>query len=462
MPQSGSSPFLFDLNSQSGVMSVLASIRASGLTNQEKNELRDLVFHYTKNGGDASVRISLEQKLASYQIVPVQVRVSAGATPGPALAFGSYRPVPTFKAPAVSPEPVLVAQNVLPVAPVAPVSVVAVPSVVVPPAPVPLTPPPQPVPVQVPAPAANPVAAVAQGILTTEAEYLERIRQIKTTVNSKVGNPVNLVDINNEVGREYMNALLEAMKKLSSGAVSEMGAAMGRLEKAFSAVEVAIANHVPKAPVSVPTPSPVPARVEPAVVQTSSEVTTTPTTAPITPVIDVPPPVVVPPSATEEPVLMTRPDITVPAPAVPAAPVSVSRDLPEPVMPVQAESVHDTSLVVEEKSGYEIATADTTTSTSLADKQKMLTPQDLPDAATLSTGAAGDNLFTKEIDDGLTLLLSDWTIFKKSGLFGTGPKGREHPLFKKISELQIPLILAGRFDQERPLSTIYGESFVTS
>jgi hypothetical protein len=43
-------------------------------------------------------------------------------------------------------------------------------------------------------------------------------------------------------------------------------------------------------------------------------------------------------------------------------------------------------------------------------------------------------------------LLSDWSLFKKSGIFGTGPKGREHPLFKKLAGLQVPLLLAGRFD----------------
>ena len=53
---------------------------------------------------------------------------------------------------------------------------------------------------------------------------------------------------------------------------------------------------------------------------------------------------------------------------------------------------------------------------------------------------------TREIDDGLEQLLSDWSLFKKSGLFGTGPHGREHPLFKKIAGLPIPLLLAGRFE----------------
>jgi hypothetical protein len=42
--------------------------------------------------------------------------------------------------------------------------------------------------------------------------------------------------------------------------------------------------------------------------------------------------------------------------------------------------------------------------------------------------------------------LSEWSLFKKSGLFGSGAKGREHPLFKKIAGLQIPLLLAGRFE----------------
>lgn len=37
-------------------------------------------------------------------------------------------------------------------------------------------------------------------------------------------------------------------------------------------------------------------------------------------------------------------------------------------------------------------------------------------------------------------------MFKKSGLFGTGPKGKDHPLFVKIAGLQIPLLLAGRFE----------------
>ena len=60
--------------------------------------------------------------------------------------------------------------------------------------------------------------------------------------------------------------------------------------------------------------------------------------------------------------------------------------------------------------------------------------------------APPDPLYSPEIDEGLNQLLSEWSLFKKSGLFGTGPKGREHPLFKKVAGLQIPLLLAGRFE----------------
>jgi hypothetical protein len=76
-------------------------------------------------------------------------------------------------------------------------------------------------------------------------------------------------------------------------------------------------------------------------------------------------------------------------------------------------------------------------------KAKLSTPEDLPEK---SAAAAGDPLYTDQIDNGLNQLLTDWSLFKKSGLFGTGPKGTEHPLYLKIKDLQIPLLLTGRFE----------------
>lgn len=73
---------------------------------------------------------------------------------------------------------------------------------------------------------------------------LERIGEIKRLVNSKVGNPINLIDSENNVGREYMNSLLDAMKKSSgSSPAGELDVAMARLEQAYLAVENYLVSH---------------------------------------------------------------------------------------------------------------------------------------------------------------------------------------------------------------------------
>lgn len=461
----------FDFNSQAGVAAVLAAIRQSQLTPAQKNELRDLVFLYANGGGDASVRLSLEQKLAAYQIKPLVVAKPAPVappTPEVVLPFGSSRPAPSFVAPApVAAAPIPVPT---PTPTPTPVSEPVVAPVEPKPAPVPVPPPapvvevvPTPTPIPTPAPepvvapapvAAAPVAtptpaAVAQATFTeANATYLDRIREIKSAVNSKVGNPVNLVDIDNAVGREYMNALLDAMKRLSGG-VGQIEPAMQRLETAYQAVEVAVAAHerAGAAPVVVPAPvapTPVP---EPVVVPVE------PKPAPV------PPPVVeeeVPPMLVEEVVKPALADVPLVreddtrwgagAPVVPTpAPVPAPTPMPEPVSLVQvakpveftsaAASVPETPL-----SGVPAASV-----TPVAAETRPLTPQDLP-SSKLVDGKEPDPLFTTQIDDGLEQLLSDWILFKKSGLFGTGPHGREHPLFKKMAALPIPLLLAGRFE----------------
>ena len=83
---------------------------------------------------------------------------------------------------------------------------------------------------------------------------------------------------------------------------------------------------------------------------------------------------------------------------------------------------------------------------SLAESAKPLkSVQDVPTQDSV-TNKDDDPTQSQEVNQGLDQLLSDWVLFKKSGLFGTGPKGIEHPLYKNIKELQIPLLLAGRFE----------------
>ena len=431
----------FDFNSQAGVMSLLASIRSSTLTPAQKNELRDLVFLYANGGGDVSVRIALEQKLASYNIKPVAIKVVVAPEPEVVLEFGSSRPAPSFSTPAI---PLSVITDVVPTTTSVP-QVTAI-NPITPTVPVPDTEvtaaPSQPTPVVIAAPTPTPAqpvikSAPAMPIATNvnPNSYLERIREIKSDVNSKVGNPVNLVDINNEVGREYMNALLDAMKRLSGGAAGQIDVAMQRLETAYLAVGVAVANHAKASAALVESPTPAPAPVPtltPAPLPTPLQITVPLAAAPV-----VPNPV---------PTIALEPDF------IPAPPdILTVKEVPVPSQIPVAEPYP--AIVTDGASGFD-STAVTAQSpvqasiiaNSVLSEQKIFTPQDLPLASSITTSATGDPLLTKEIDDGLEQLLSDWSLFKKSGLFGSGPKGREHPLFKKLAELQIPLLLAGRFE----------------
>lgn len=322
---------------------------------------------------------------------------------------------------------------------------------------------------------------------------LQRIREIKALVNERVGNPVNLVDIDNVVGREYMNALLEAMKKVSSGGSAH--GAMQRLEAAYRAVESTLAEreravttptdltddavtthtshtshgsedahpvqtdsatvstktHLvdhsdtpPASPTPAP-PAPSPTSMsEPQPIPSPSEQYQAPSTAPET----------TPGSPVQSPAEPQNLTDTAPPPPPPAA----SRQKPVQAVPAGAPAAAPNHLVdspigstwdtATDTYDVEQHTPTASAAPSLAQSgEKLRTPDELPDAAAIETSSqAGNPLYTKEIDQGLEQLLSEWSLFKKSGLFGTGPNGSNHPLYQKIKDLHIPLLLAGRFE----------------
>jgi hypothetical protein len=257
----------FDFETQSGVMHLLASVRASDVSPNQKNELRDLIFLYSNGGHDHSVRNNLEQKLTQFSVAALPNPKSHSHTK--AHSFGTSRPSPAFKA-----APVQVIEEPVNNAPVPPTSTPQPAAVV------------QPVvkstsvdtpntPVQAEPTAKNEEIEQPpepQNTTTLSPENsLQRVKEIKALVNEKVGNPVNLVNINNEVGREYMGALLDAMKKVNSG--SSAASAMQRLETAYTNVEAAlknqpqssqetkpvVENNAAPAPAPAPAPTPTPA-----------------------------------------------------------------------------------------------------------------------------------------------------------------------------------------------------------
>jgi len=484
MMSSSSLGDVFSFDTPEAVLRVLAAIRACDATTEQKNELRDLVLSYTNGGKDPSVQIQISQRLQNLGVTPVAAKVQ----PEPVVhEFGSSRNVPTFvpskaaqastaptpkpatsaepSAPPTPPTPPAAPAVDIPAAPVAETPPAAPATPTEPPAPAPATPaapqapvtevPPaapvqpaaapqapvtEPTPIQtVPGMEPAPVAKASSGVATPESdEALIRIREIKSLVNQKVGNPVNLVDIDNVVGREYMSALLDAMKQLNSG--SSTVPAMSRLESAYQAVEEVLKTHGAQPdtvvePVPTPAPAPAPEPTPEPALQTATE----PVPKPVTPVTPIETPVTPvesqPAPDTQEPVKQPTPEVgainsnrwansgekrainTAPTPTEPAKPA--------------AESVSGRAAPIK----------------SLNDSAAPLkTIDDVPTAASGNSSETGDPLYTKEVTNGLNQLLSDWTLFKKSGLFGTGPKGVEHPLYAKVKDLQIPLLLAGRFE----------------
>jgi hypothetical protein len=446
----------FDLNSQKGVAILLASLRASTLSSVQKNEIRDLVFSYTNGGGDASVRIALEQKLKSYNIAPVQTlpttepkKVEPPKPAAPVLPFGSSRPVPVFK---VAPGPILKNEPVqkphlsnTPVKNTAPTKPFENKKVDVG-NPIPKaasdvpknpSPDPKPKPVDVPLPEPTPAPV--------NAAYLDRIREIKSIVNTKVGNPVNLVDIDNQVGREYMSALLEAMKKLSGGIPGQLDLAMKRLEMAFVEVEKAIEVHNKTAKIDIAKPEPAPEKESenfPALANSFAENKPVQNATPLTQAENVKTqPITAIPRV--ENTTATRPEIPVSDPMkvvenIVASSV-VSVPTPPPIRPQPTPAPASNQTQAPEVSGFKAR--------SVLNEDPLAKPTDLPlTKPTENKVEITDPLYANDVSAGLDQLLSEWSIFKKSGLFGTGPKGKEHPLFKKISDLQIPLLLAGRFE----------------
>lgn len=115
-----------------------------------------------------------------------------------------------------------------------------------------------PTPTAPPAPAtphaASPDATTAA--LKTPEEHKVRIAEIKRLVNSQFGNPITLIDQGNPIGREYMHALLAAMKATGGGGT--ITTAMEKLEAAYttlleSGAAVATATQTP--PASAPAPA---------------------------------------------------------------------------------------------------------------------------------------------------------------------------------------------------------------
>ncbi len=495
---------VFDVSTEMGVLQLLRHIHNSILSPEQKNEIRDLLFSYKNtNNIDIQKLTSLVKEIditvvnGSGEVLPdsdIQsddIASSQSTVTADKSVLGISRPVPTFAkvsgAPTASQK-----EDFIPVSPHTQPPITSVE--------VPVTKseqatqdtPPSVQDTQVPqqntststtvsteqkhASIAEDTDAVtptqqsqSESSASTSVPPLERIKEIKKEVNALVGNPVNLIDVHNEIGREYMNALLDAMKKNNGGAPEELQEAMLRLENAYTEVKKVIACTADQTlPASAPdeqstqeksqsptpvesdnqtkqsNPEPVLHKEELAPNSVSNPVTATASTDQESGFASVHQTHI----ATKEDVSS---DTSAPTTSVPSQVSSV-------ISSSKASAVSDTSKISPMSDASKEEVSDTNTMMSvakqkqikdlmLAKKQEAATTQQQRKEAEI---ASMDPLMTPEVTDGLKQLLSEWSLFKSSGLFGTGPSGIDHPLYKQLSKLNMTAIVAGRFEGASP------------
>lgn len=436
----GLAPVDIFVNEES-ILRALSFVRHSAITLEKKDQLRDLFLSYT--GSAENERETVKTKIL--EIIGTHPELSS-LVPTKAVAIdkiGNTRPTPTFAVPAVVAKQEVIAET--------------------PKIEVPAPPPPAPTPVPpLAAPVTPPPAPAAP--VSTNAKV--RIDTIKRDINGKVGNPVNLIDKNEAVGREYMAALLDAMKRSSKGDND-----LARLETAYQAALEVISSPNTSAPAS---------KVE-------VKIETPPTV-----VVPEPEPVVVAPTPVAEPKINTetriglyhRPSDEVdrveeaPEPSLAAklykkvkvsseVPVTTEPDLgPLKIPEEETEEIPTPKIIKEEKpvvpkasppapKPIEKSEPNETKLRPLNEVGKALPEQISKIKAEAKAREEASNkpitdLKAPEIEQGLRQLLAEWPLFKSSGLFRRQPSGIENPLYRQLAPLPMASVIAGRFEGVTP------------
>ena len=339
----------------------------------------------------------------------------------------------------------------------------------------------------------------------TLEEYKARIAEIKRSVHDRIGNPATLIDTHNDIGKKYMGALLTALKATSPGSDVGIQTAMTALEEAYQRL---ITHPTDTQTPSVEAhheaenfDATVAATPSPLVRDVPRETTSVDETAGEDNRIDQPDVIEpIPPVPSPASILKAFETDTDELDAITDVPPEYRDEISNTHHVEQAlhDAMEKTSLSTPHTIGSEIhdifdsleetATAMThTPSTSRtpqdiintlnnASPEKIL-PQVEPKAYAqpLSTpplestpsqpayvvpinttiplpqknikGVSQAELASPEVTSALHGLLQEWPLFSGSGIFGIGPNGHEHPLFKKLSSLSMGEVLSGRWEK---------------
>lgn len=479
---------------EAALIKALSLVRQAPLPSSAKDAIRDLFLNYVGTGDERereALKAAITAELAKYPplaaLLPQKATEAASIEPAAAgndRPIGRTRPAPSFAA--ISPKATAAVPPPTPT-PASPEAIpdIPPPEMATPPAtPEPTPPvapveetPPAPVAEAVPTPAAPtpPVAAEAPTPAYTSGRG--RIDEIKRDINSRVGNPVNLITADETIGREYMSALLDAMKQTASGGGVEK---LTRLEPAYrAALQLIESKGLGKKDTNqtmTATPAATPPAPEP-IAPTPPPAESTPAPAPLAAAV-IPEPVLPPPIPSAAP---TTPAVTTGLYHQPVDGVDASQAIPDRKPRLGLASLTSKLFKADE---HEPASTETPAPASQAASEravrKVSVRTDVPAAAAsdaklqpLQATAAAlpekmaalkaeanrrdeaakrpiTNLDDPQIDAGLRQLLSEWTLFKRSGFLGTGPAGIDHPLYKQLAPLPMAAVISGRFEGSTP------------
>ncbi len=333
----------------------------------------------------------------------------------------------------------------------------------------------KPIEVAVPQAEVTPSPITERPPMKTVEEYKARITEIKRIVHNEIGNPVTLMDAGNQLGRTYMNALLTAMK--ASGGSSPVGIdnAMQKLEEAFTQIQ-ALGKKKPSPEAGSTTPEPVPAM--------PPQEATAPPIVPVEPLVSpkselkpVPEPTLeaIPITENEIPVPEEIPAVVVEAPVMEVAPVlpkvgelvvpevvrhevSESVSIPRQESPVNLPVLeHHEEANIHRKAIPELDPPQSAISEVMfkhvASLGKEILPNPINTVHEIKDVVRDFELIDLESDEvtaALYQLLHEWSIFSSSGIFGTGPAGYDHPLYKQLEHLPMLTVANGGWDDAQP------------
>jgi len=327
----------------------------------------------------------------------------------------------------------------------------------------------------------------------SNAAIQTRINEIKHYINAKVGNPINLISKDKVVGQEYMAALLDAMKKSSTGS-TDADASLIRLENAYQAALDVIAKNPEdiktKPEVTTSSQNPKVKKSTPSNSSSNEKELKTDVSKPQSPIVNKIPTkelhirnidkdlteLTARPSATKvkEDVVSPETDVTEFKSSEGGA-KSVTKK-PSGLKRLADKLLFRTSLetpATKDKKAVSKETQVTPTPVPIKPKATEITNKEttgpIKSVASVTTlpekmTELQKNLEKKkeekkqpvkgldapEVTEGLEQLLSEWKLFKGSGFLGGGPGGKNHPLYKKLENLPMVAVVSGRFEGATP------------